>query len=577
MTLKDWPTENLSNSKLRSKGRFAHNYKLFERNNFSELNSEPQTQINSNTVISKIQKSRRKNSIIHHFEKFEENPELGIISGLKRVKCNSLFGKSNLQHFETRKIISEIKFKKKVDPKVKLSSKLLVDPDMRKPKIKIRRNSSSSHGTDSSSAKSSLNPKSDYQKLLKSKIISQSNLSKQVSIDSNPRMNMFRPFSHSFRFTREVELYESEQKNFFLSRSITQNNSELQKMKNDDLNLKLKNLRILFGRIFMFENTTPQIFSQLSPIETDIFLSILKKKKYRNLRKLTQTVKDQKSDNKSLSLFWKMNSDKRKEQNIKFVFRYAIKFLEYRFMKFVLPKSLLISPLSEQENTLLFYLYFFSQTEFSLSFESAMSKFLNDPEFRKTAGKTLQKYIFPKMNEPKSKSRTKTLSKQFFALIGKSSEFVKNLLETIFDCVAHLGDVDFLSNNNHFLREPRVDPTSPHKTILGYIVGSNDKEITKMYSHWENLISKRMKAREGGISETEQELLITRVIKENIKKPSFKLPWSLEELRVAFVQSYLWLLENSTPIKSKDTCFISLINQLLPLQSLIIILIKNQN
>ena len=121
--------------------------------------------------------------------------------------------------------------------------------------------------------------------------------------------------------------------------------------------------------------------------------------------------------------------------------------------------------------------------------------------------------------------------------------------------MAHFGDVKFLSNNNEFLREPELHLESAYKSILGYIVGSNDKEITKMYSHWENLITNKVGDLETYSDDKLFDAHIANVIKINIKKSSFKLPWSLEELRVAFVQSYLWLLENSTLNKSKNKLF----------------------
>ena len=405
--------------------------------------------------------------------------------------------------------------------------------------------------TDSSSFDSDVNKIQKVDPFNSTKFLKNPKTQNNFKIDSSSDMSLFRPFTHSFRFLQEVHLLQLESEHFSTEKLLT-NSFELEDQNAPNLNLKLKNLRVLFGRMFMLENTTPTILANLTKLEQDILISILEKKKYRNVRKMVDTVKRAKSDSESLELFWRMNGDKRKEQNIKFVFRYAVKFLEAGFQHEILPRLVLESPLSDKENQFLFYLYYFSHCEYGLGFDKTFSKFILDPAFRKSCMTRLQKYVFPKMNEPKGKLKTKTLSKNFFALIGKSRTFVKDLLKCIFDCVAHFGDVKFLSNNNDFLRQPELHLESAYKSILGYIVGSNDKEITKMYSHWENLINNKVGTIETNSDDELFDAHIAKVIKTNIKKASFKLPWSLEELRVAFVQSYLWLLENSTLNKSKN-------------------------
>ena len=382
-------------------------------------------------------------------------------------------------------------------------------------------------------------------------ISKQQNKSRFLSVVCGPEMGLFRPFMLSSQSLYTILrrspkwLKVSSQRLNMLPQWI------FDKFSGFNLELLLERLRLFMGKIFFFEAFHADSLRSLNLTETRILEMVLIKKQYQNLEKLQALLKSGGSNKTDLYEFWMMMSPKRKEQKVKYVFRYVIKYLEERFRRLELVRYQHLKNFTEREKQFLFYLFYFGQSDFDQDFEASVTGFVRDPSFKKKVFGKMKKYSFPNLNNHSANSSSKTLNKAYFQRISGSQKFVRDIKIVLLSCLAHSGDFSMLCVENQYLRQFEISGRFPFKTILGYVVLNNNRELSKIFSHWGRLVKIELREKwdADAMLGREEELinrLIAETVRTNVWKKTFKLPWSLAEFRNAVAESFCWFVEHTS-------------------------------
>ena len=382
-------------------------------------------------------------------------------------------------------------------------------------------------------------------------VLKQTKKSRYLSVVCGPEMGLFRPFTLSSQ-----SLYTILRRSPKWLRVPSQRLNMLPQWilgKFSDFNLErlLERLRRFMGKIFFFEAFQTDSLRSLNPTETSILEMVLIKKQYQNLEKLKALLKSGGSNKTDLYEFWMMMSPKRKEQKVKYVFRYVIKYLEERFRQFELVRYEHLKHFTEREKQFLFYLYYFGQSDFGQDFTTSVTGFVQDTNFKKKVFGKMKKYSFPNLNNHSANSSSKTLNKAYFQRISGSQKFVRDIKIVLLSCLAHSGDFSMLCVENQYLRQFEISGPFPFKTILGYVVLNNNRELSKIFSHWGRLVKAQVKEKwdaDAMIGREEESInrLIAETVRTNVWKKTFKLPWSLAEFRDAVADSFCWFIEHTS-------------------------------
>ena len=312
---------------------------------------------------------------------------------------------------------------------------------------------------------------------------------------------------------------------------------------------KLQNLFRFFGEAFFFENLNPLALTHLSNLERTILLKICEHKEYNLQKQILEAIKKPDPEARQIKLFHTVYRPKRKEENVKYAFRVLIKFFVQRFDHQHLTKFNTTGKFSRKHKETLFYLYYFSQQALNMNFEECLQRFTKSQPFRKSCSNRIKKYSFPDMNRRAIKGRAKTLSSEFFRRVSISKPFKKLLNSTLLYTLAYIGDLDALAPNQDTLRSEIFNEPGKELNVIRLALGNNFRESTKMFSEWNNLYQKELKRKRTSNPELHKltSLEIYQLIIINIRKPNFKFPWSLCEIKNAFLDAFFWINEHIHP------------------------------
>lgn len=308
------------------------------------------------------------------------------------------------------------------------------------------------------------------------------------------------------------------------------------------VSFRLKNLRRLIGSIFLWEGHPKSHLTRLNQIESEILLKIFCKKKYDNKIELISKINDPDSSI-PIQIFRKMTRLKRKEENLKFSFRILFECLQKKFIKNTLGSLFKPAHCSLKESETLFYLSYFSKGEFNIPFDLALQKFKRDPSFRKKAIKAMTKYIFPEVHKQDCRALHKSLNKKYFAGLSLSKTLVLEFNNTFLASLFFLSRLSLSSPKDPILRLDNLPSPEILPNFFHQVISNNDVEIQKMFSEWDNLL-KRDKIWKMELSDKQRVVRLIDKVETNIKKPNFKFPWSVYEVRNALLEAFFWMNEH---------------------------------
>lgn len=342
------------------------------------------------------------------------------------------------------------------------------------------------------------------------------------------------------------------------SRSVIVYRENLAKTPRNNLFKRTWNMRKFFHKMFLFESTNLPDPSAFNSLELSVLKEIFNTKKYFSSLG-TRFVFKSEDLTKNSNFTPKIFRYKRKEENIKYGFRVVWHSIFPHFQEFILQKNWSEFLTPEIDQKALFYLAFFSQTEFDLPPNDAYAKFFRDKNFRKLAANKLRKYYFPEMNKINSQAKSKTLNKKLFNLLSHSLSFLEILNKSITSFLVYLGDPRFYSRDLSLFRQQPEGNSRMEVRLMNVCVETNHREITKMFSEWDNLTrqvqikslgKKKNNWKEGKSGESEEEVsdsMMFELISKNVHKLNFKFPWGLAEIRNSFLEAFFWLNENVFP------------------------------
>ena len=312
---------------------------------------------------------------------------------------------------------------------------------------------------------------------------------------------------------------------------------------------KLRNLFRFFGEAFFFENLNPLALTKLSKLERTIILKIFEHKEYNLQNQILEALNKPEPETWQIKLFHTMYRPKRKEENVKYAFRVLIKFFVQRFDNQHLAKLNTSKKFSRKHKETLFYLFYFSQPSLNMNFEECLPRFIKSQPFRKSCSNRIKKYSFPDMNRRATKGRAKTLSSEFFRRVSISKPFKELLNSTLLYTLVYIGDLDALETRQDTLRSENFNESGKELNVIRLALDNNFRESTKMFSEWNNLYQNELKRKRISNPELHKlkSLEIYQLIINNIRKPNFKFPWSLCEIKNAFLDAFFWINEHIHP------------------------------
>ena len=309
---------------------------------------------------------------------------------------------------------------------------------------------------------------------------------------------------------------------------------------------KLRNFRAFFGGIFFFEKISSQTIQDLSELEIGMISKIFKEKNYKNNSTLIEALSFPHRLH-SKEAFYHITRNKRKEERLKYAFRLLLKGFQEEFDLSVLKNLNGFSNLTLRQREVLLYCFFFRcQSDLNI-FKKFYACFLKNPDIRAGATRSVEKFIFPDIQNKTRLSYFKSFNKQFFKVISQSKPFVHKMNRSLLTLVFYLGNSGFIQSQPPYLRDVRLCGANLKRRILFSIIDHNTKELAKLVSEWENIIQRRFEAPSFQYSNqnppSDADLL--ELLGRNIQKPNFKFPWSIKEIQIAFADTFFSLNEFS--------------------------------
>lgn len=336
------------------------------------------------------------------------------------------------------------------------------------------------------------------------------------------------------------ENFEKENPEAEERKSTGREKPEIRGKKNKDSSLKelqwtqdnLKNLKSFLVKLFTYKRIFDEDVKKLSSNERQIMTNIIFTKNYFYKESLIEAIKGGAKDPRIWIRFYK---NKRKEEYNKYGFKVLIKILLRRFRQNVL--SILGKRVLKHMNfNLLFYLFHFGHLEFEDSFEEIIDKVRRGQIDHKMLWKKLRQFVFPEIGFHVQTCETKSISKKFLKRVFQARNFAQDLLQILTNLMLFLG----YCWDTRWSRIPK-HCYSPMDTqgigLLRDIGRVNTSEIKKLFTEWNNLVTKR-----GHLDVCDERKFA--VIRKSVKRINFKFPWSFREVHESIVHTFLSLAEN---------------------------------
>ena len=153
--------------------------------------------------------------------------------------------------------------------------------------------------------------------------------------------------------------------------------------------------------------------------------------------------------------------------------------------------------------------------------------------------KTISNYILPEMGTQSKFSKVKSISKDFMINFSKSTTISNLFLNILTNINLYLG---YMNHNNDILNfyvDQEMEANGSE--ILKMISKTNQIEINKLFSEWDNKLEEELKD-EQQINKIQITSLV-KIIKKGIKRKNFKFPWTFKEVQTSFIETLLSYLE----------------------------------
>lgn len=261
---------------------------------------------------------------------------------------------------------------------------------------------------------------------------------------------------------------------------------------------RLQSLFALMETILNGKKLSRKAVSSLNSTEKFIFEAILKKKMYQGIDSVLKRLKRKKTE--EVTFKNQIVSEKRKEERLKFVFRLIIKEMQRAFCDSRKAKR---SLRGDQENE--FYLHYFER-------------------FVGAKLTTLNSLKTPYFKAKGQGGRNKTLNKVFLTHLNFSIAFANRFNEMLLEIICVI--IPFVTSSKKFREVSRVS-----RNIISSIQSSSRNELFKKIFNWE-LKLKRDVDKVGNAGNLQK-------IGKEIDRKVFKFPWTIWEVKNAFVMTLL--------------------------------------
>ena len=294
----------------------------------------------------------------------------------------------------------------------------------------------------------------------------------------------------------------------------------------------LKNLKSFLVKLFTYKRIFEQDVRNMSGDERQILTNIIFTKNYFYKENLIKALA---GDSKDPRIWIRFYKNKRKEEYNKYGFKLLIKILLRRFRRDVL-SVLGDSILEHVDFNLLFYLFHFGHLEFEEPFEAIIASVREGRLEHKALWKRLRKYVFPEIGFHVQNCETKSISKKFLKRVFRARNFAEDLLQILVNLMLFLGYC-WETRWSEVARQSYSAMDSQGISLLRDIGGVNTSEIKKLFTEWNNLVSRRVHLKYAD----ERKF---GIIRKSVKRINFKFPWSFREVHESVVHTFLSLAEN---------------------------------
>ena len=298
----------------------------------------------------------------------------------------------------------------------------------------------------------------------------------------------------------------------------------------DSSKIELKNLYKFLTGYFGSQNLDEYWMNNLSNRERKILIALVWNRDYSNKQEIIALIRGKQRNDTCLR---KMVKIRRKEENLKYGFRIIILEMFNQFKVIQIERLVRIHKekfnMAKLDFHLLFYLFHFGKKIYGISFDASVEKLLSKTVTELQMWKGLRDVVFPEMGIKWGDCLFKSLSKSFLQNLSKYEEFAMGINEKLFNVILY-----FRNNCGPENLNPESKEAKYVKSIDQVITKTNLKEIGKLFVEWDNIIKNK------GI---EKESAFVKEITRNVSKNNFKLPWTVEEVRNAFLESFIALNE----------------------------------
>ena len=303
--------------------------------------------------------------------------------------------------------------------------------------------------------------------------------------------------------------------------------------KTSQTEIKITRLKLFLGQLFLFEPLDANEISNLNRTEKQMALHLMSAK-YSLEPTRVRSILDDQFQRDGLKSLKTIQRYKRKEENVNLVFRLLLRSLKSHFRVNVFQPECK----TEKDFKSIFYLRYFSETEFQMKFADALNLFREDKAFRRRAQKSLQKFYFP--NAIGNQSGKKTMNKRFCRKISVSERLVFDLNRSILLAFIFFSTDGFEASGSEFMRSRLAGSEHMLDHFMISIVNNNQRELFKVFSEWDTLKGKF----EVEQFKRKQERVAGSSFCERFEKLQIRLPWTVSELKNALLDSFFWLNEH---------------------------------
>ena len=309
-----------------------------------------------------------------------------------------------------------------------------------------------------------------------------------------------------------------------------------------------KNLRSLLFNLFSYLDLIESDFYALNKNEKSILTFIFKIKKYSNLEKLKQIIRG----NFFIRGVWfKFQKLRRKEENLKFSFRFSTCFIQNDFY---LKHPKLVKNKDENEKQLLFYLFHFAKLQPVMNKKKLINTFLLEKSKNilnpEDYWSSVNSFIFPEKISKCPHSVVNSISKRFLLQLSTSDSFSKQFTKILLSACFFMGFcIDMNWEGFHFESSLGKDAIiNIGIRVLRSVVRQNHQDLNKMFDEWKFKF-KHQKKMEN----------LEHLIKKGIKRKNFTFPWTFKEVHLSFLEGFVAFAEifkaNFFKLSQKGTHF----------------------